>query len=93
MVIKMDFDKIDKKIRNSRKEWMFPLGVLFIVMAGIIFLRNLVLITTELGFEFFVDNFSNSEITNEKFVIIMIIIGIVLIYFGKIKRKNFYNEI
>ncbi|MBA3749717.1 MAG: hypothetical protein H0X03_02240 [Nitrosopumilus sp.] len=72
---------------------MFPLGVLFIVMAGIIFLRNLVLITTELGFEFFVDNFSNSEITNEKFVIIMIIIGIVLIYFGKIKRKNFYNEI
>ncbi len=91
----MDFDRIDKKIRNSRKEWMFPLGVLFIVMASIIFLRNLILITTELGIEFFVDNFTNSEITNEKFVIIMVIIGIVLIYFGKVKRRdnNYLNEI
>jgi hypothetical protein len=89
----MDFDRIDKKIRNSRKEWMFPLGVLFIVMASIIFLRNLILITTELGIEFFIDNFTNSEITNEKFVIVMIIIGFVLIYFGKIKRKNYQNEI
>ncbi len=89
----MDFDRIDKKIRNSRKEWMFPLGVLFIVMASIIFLRNLILITTELGIEFFIDNFTNSEITNEKFVIVMIIIGIVLIYFGKIKRKRYQNEI
>ena len=89
----MDFDRIDKKIRNSRKEWMFPLGVLFIVMASIIFLRNLILITTELGIEFFIDNFTNFEITNEKFVIVMIIIGIVLIYFGKIKRKRYQNEI
>ncbi len=89
----MDFDRIDRKIRNSRKEWMFPLGVLFIVMASIIFLRNLILITTELGMEFFIDNFTNSEITNEKFVIVMIIIGIVLIYFGKIKRNNYQNEI
>lgn len=89
----MDFDRIDKKTRNSRKEWMFPLGVLFIVMASIIFLRNLILITTELGIEFFIDNFTNSEITNEKFVIVMIIIGIVLIYFGKIKRKRYQNEI
>jgi hypothetical protein len=89
----MDFDRIDKKIRNSRKEWMFPLGVLFIVMASIIFLRNLILITTELGIEFFIDNFTNSEITNEKFVIVMVIIGVVLIYFGKIKRKNYQNDI
>ena len=89
----MDFDRIDRKIRNSRKEWMFPLGVLFIVMAFIIFLRNLILITTELGIEFFVDNFTNSEITNEKFVIVMITIGIVLIYFGKLKRKSYENEI
>jgi hypothetical protein len=89
----MDFDRIDRKIRNSRKEWMFPLGVLFIVMAVIIFLRNLILITTELGMEFFFDNFTNSEITNEKFVIIMVIIGGVLIYFGKIKRKDYHHEI
>ena len=85
----MDFDKIDRKIRNRRKEWMFPLGILFIVMAFIIFFRNLIVISTELGIEFFVDNFTNSAITNEKFVIVMIIIGGVLIYFGKVKRNSY----
>ncbi len=89
----MDFDKIDRKIRNRQKEWMFPLGILFIVMAFIIFFRNLIVITTEMGLEFFVDNFTNSAITNEKFVIVMIIIGSVLIYFGKVKRKIHPNEI
>jgi hypothetical protein len=89
----MDFDKIDRKIRNRQKEWMFPLGILFIVMAFIIFFRNLIVITTEMGLEFFVDNFTNSAITNEKFVIVMIIIGGVLIYFGKVKRKIHPNEI
>ena len=84
----MDFDRIDKKIRNSRKEWMFPLGILFIVMASIILIRNMILITTEFGFEFFVDNFSNHQITNEKFVIIMTAIGVILIYFGKKKLKE-----
>ncbi|HXT84128.1 MAG TPA: hypothetical protein VN704_07340 [Verrucomicrobiae bacterium] len=84
----MDFDKIDRKIRNRRKEWMFPLGILFLIMAAIIFFRNLIVISTELGTEFFIDNFTNSAITNEKFVIVMVIIGAVLIYFGKIKRKD-----
>ena len=85
----MDFDKIDRKIRNRRKEWMFPLGILFIIMAIIIFIRNLIVISTELGIEFFIDNFTSPSITNEKFVIIMIIIGVVLVYFGKIKRNNY----
>lgn len=89
----MDFDKIDRKIRNRQKEWMFPLGILFIVMAFIIFFRNLIVITTEMGLEFFADNFTNSAITNEKFVIVMIIIGGILIYFGKVKRKIQPNEI
>jgi hypothetical protein len=89
----MDFDKIDRKIRNRQKEWMFPLGILFIVMAFIIFFRNLIVITTEMGLEFFADNFTNSAITNEKFVIAMIIIGGILIYFGKVKRKIHPNEI
>ncbi len=89
----MDFDKIDRKIRNRRKEWMFPLGILFIVMALIIFFRNLNVITTELGVEYFIDNFTNSAITNEKFVIVMIVIGSVLIYFGKEKRKKYPDDI
>lgn len=84
----MDFDKIDKRIRDRHKEWMFPLGILFIVMATIILIRNLILISTELGIDFFVDNFFNSNITNEKFTIVMYAIGLVLIYFGSIKRRN-----
>lgn len=84
----MDFDKIDKRVRDRRKEWMFPLGILFIVMASIILIRNFILISTELGVEFFIDNFFNSDITNEKFTIIMISIGLVLIYFGKLKRAE-----
>lgn len=84
----MDFDKIDKRVRDRRREWMFPLGVLFIVMASIILIRNFILISTELGVEFFIDNFFNSDITNEKFTIVMISIGIVLIYFGKLKRAQ-----
>jgi len=82
----MDFDKIDKRIRDRRKEWMFPLGILFIVMATIILVRTLILITTEFGFEFFIDNFFSSEITNEKFAIVMYAIGLILIYFGRKKR-------
>lgn len=82
----MDFDKIDKRIRDRRKEWMFPLGILFIVMATIILLRNFILITTEFGFEFFIDNFFSSEITNEKFALVMYAIGLILVYFGRKKR-------
>lgn len=89
----MDFDKIDRKIRNRRKEWMFPLGILFLIMAAIIFFRNLIVISTELGTDFFIDNFTNSSITNEKFVIIMVLIGVILIYFGKIKRKEYPTDI
>lgn len=84
----MDFDKIDKRIRDRQKEWMFPLGILFIVMATIILIRNLILISTELGPEFFVDNFFNSEITNEKFSVVMYGIGLVLVYFGRRKRQQ-----
>lgn len=89
----MDFDKIDRKIRSSQNEWMFPLGVLFIVMAFIILIRNLILITTEMGIEFFVDNFFNSSVTNEKFVVAMTIMGGILIYFGKAKRKRYLNDV
>ncbi len=91
-MFEMDFDKIDKKIRDRHREWMFPLGILFIIMAFIILLRNLILISTELGFEFFIDNFFSSKITNEKFVILMFLAGGILIYFGKINRTKGYKR-
>ena len=86
----MDFDKIDKRIRDRRKEWMFPLGVLFIIMATISLIRNLILISTELRPEFFVDNFFTSAITNEKITVVMYAIGLILVYFGRRKRKAQY---
>ena len=52
---------------------MSAMGILFIVMAVIIALRNLYFVTTNLSFGFYLDNYTNSQITNEKFVIGMLI--------------------
>ncbi|HZB98827.1 MAG TPA: hypothetical protein VE226_02360, partial [Nitrososphaeraceae archaeon] len=73
------------------------MGILFIVMAAIIALRNLYLITTELSFGFYLDNYTNAEITNEKFVIVMVIGGGLLILWGYFKKskddeKDTYDE-
>ena len=67
---------------------MSAMGVLFIVMAVIIALRNLYFVTTQLSFEFYLDNYTNNSITNEKFVIVMVIGGVVLLYFGYFKKKD-----
>ena len=64
--------------------------ILFIIMATIILIRNLILISTELWPEFFVDNFFNSDITNEKFTVVMYAIGLILVYFGRRKRQAQY---
>lgn len=80
----MKFKDQDRKDKN----WMSAMGVLFLVMAAIIALRNLYLVSTELSFEFYLDNFTNYEITNEKFVIVMSIIGVFLLYWGKYKAKE-----
>ncbi|MGE5705336.1 MAG: hypothetical protein ACM31J_04070 [Nitrososphaerales archaeon] len=70
------------------KNWMSAMGVLFIVMAAVIALRNLYFVTTELSFEFYLDNYTNGEITNEKFVIAMIIAGGILLYWGYFRKKE-----
>lgn len=67
---------------------MTAMGVLFIVMAVIIALRNLYFITTELSLDFYLDNYTNGQITNEKFVIAMIIGGGVLIFWGYFKKNR-----
>jgi hypothetical protein len=67
---------------------MSAMGVLFIVMAVVIALRNLYFVTTELSFEFYLDNYTNGEITNEKFVIAMIIGGGILLYWGYFRKKE-----
>ena len=69
-----------RKRKPKGKNWMTAMGVLFIVMAVIIALRNISFKTTELSLDFYLDNYTNGQITNEKFVIAMIIGGGVLIF-------------
>jgi len=82
--------KTDEERRRG-KNWMSAMGILFIVMAVVIALRNLYFVTTELSFEFYLDNYTNGEITNEKFVIAMILIGAFLLYWGYFKKKEEYG--
>jgi len=69
------------------KNWMYGMGVLFIVMAAVIALRNLYLYSTHLSVGFYLDNYTSNSVTNEKFVIAMLIGGGILLYWGKFRRK------
>ncbi|HEY9387465.1 MAG TPA: hypothetical protein VIP70_10525 [Nitrososphaeraceae archaeon] len=86
----MRYIRVGGSGRRSRrgKNWMSAMGILFIVMAVIIALRNLYFITTELSFGFYLDNYTNPQITNEKFVIAMIIAGGLLLFWGYFKKKE-----
>jgi hypothetical protein len=79
--------KGDDYLRRG-KNWMSAMGILFIVMAIVIALRNLYFVSTQLSFEFYLDNYTNGDITNEKFVIAMIIIGGILLYWGYFRKKE-----
>jgi LPXTG-motif cell wall-anchored protein len=57
-------------------------------MAVVIALRNLYFVSTQLSFEFYLDNYTNGDITNEKFVIAMLIIGGFLLYWGRFRKKE-----
>lgn len=74
---------LDLHYRRNRN-WFTAMGVLFIVMAGIILIRNLLI----WGPEFVADFFTSSEITNEKISIGMIGIGCFLIFLGTRKEIN-----
>lgn len=77
---------------------MTAMGVLFMVAAWIIAIRNLVLYyidssagLIENGTQQFLDNYVNAEINNEKFVIAMIAGGAILILWGYFKKKEDYG--
>ena len=67
---------------------MYGTGILFIVMATIIALRNLYLYSTQLSVGFYLDNYTSNSVTNEKFVIAMLIGGGILLYWGKFRRNT-----
>ena len=84
----------ERKGRN----WMTAMGVLFMVVAGIIAIRNLVLYyidssagIIEDGTQKFLDNFINAQVTNEKFVVAMIVVGGFLLFWGYFKKKEDYG--
>ena len=60
------------------RNWFTAMGVLFIVMAGIIVIRNMFLWSPG----FFVDFLISPEITNEKISLAMIIFGCIMIGIG-----------
>lgn len=64
------------------RNWFTAMGILFIVMAGIILIRNLLIY----GPEFLVDYFISPEITNEKISASMIGFGTFLVFLGFRKR-------
>ena len=80
------FEKRNESSKHS-KNWMYGMGILFIVMATVIALRNLYLYSTELSVGFYLDNYTSNSVTNEKFVIAMLIGGGILLYCGKFRRN------
>jgi hypothetical protein len=71
---------------KNRKNWMYGMGLVVIVMATVIALRNFYLYTTHLSVGFYLDNYTNNSVTNEKFVIAMLIGGGILLYWGKYRN-------
>lgn len=77
---------------------MSAMGVLFMVSAAIILVRNFVLfyIDHSAGLVgdpalLFLDNFVNGQITNEKFAVGMIAAGGLLLYWGFFRKKEDYG--
>jgi hypothetical protein len=87
-----------KEETGSRRgrNWMSAMGILFLIVASIVAIRNLVLYNIDPGFvgngtQRFLDNFVNGQVTNEKFVLAMLAAGGFLIYWGYFKKKEDYG--
>lgn len=77
------------------RNWMSAMGILFMVTAAIVLIRNLLLFNIEHsagliedGTKKFFDNFINAQITNEKFAIAMLAAGGLLLYWGFFRKKE-----
>ena len=81
------------------RNWVSAMGVLFLVTAAIVLIRNIVLLFLDHSagvvgppVDQFLDNFVNGEITNEKFALAMIAAGGFLLYWGFFKKKEDYGR-
>ena len=65
------------------KNWFSAMGILFIVMASIVLVRNMILWSPEFALDFLL----GPDITNEKISLGMIIFGLIMIGWGY-KKPN-----
>lgn len=72
------------EVRRRGRNWYTAMGVLFIIMALIVFIRNLII----WGPEFVLDFLLSSEITNEKISVGMLVFGGMMIVLGLTKKTD-----
>ena len=72
------------EVRRRGRNWFTAMGVLFIIMAGIVLIRNLII----WGPEFVLDFFLSPEITNEKISVGMLVFGGIMIAIGFTKKSE-----
>ena len=73
-----------RMVNRRGRNWFTAMGVLFIVVASIIIIRNLLIWGPEFVWDFFLSN----EITNEKISTGMIFFGCFLLYLGFRKTSD-----
>lgn len=67
-----------KEFSRRGRNWYTAIGVLFIVMAGIVLVRQMLLWSPGFVYDFIV----NGELTNEKISLAMIIFGLIMVGLG-----------
>lgn len=84
--------------RKRGRNWMSAMGILFMVSAAIVLIRNFALfyIDHSAGLigdpaQLFLDNFVNAQVTNEKFAVAMIAAGSFLLYWGFFRHSEEYG--
>jgi len=73
-----------RMINRHGRNWFTAMGVLFIVVAAIVIIRNLLIWGPEFVWDFFLSN----KITNEKISVGMISFGSFLLYLGFRKTSD-----
>lgn len=71
-----------KREFHSIRNWYTVMGLLFIIMAAIVLVRNVIIWGPGFVFDFFI----KTEITNEKISLAMIIFGVFMIIVGFRKK-------
>jgi hypothetical protein len=74
---------MSREYSRRGKNWFSAMGILFIVMASIVLVRNMILWSPEFALDFLL----GPDITNEKISLGMIIFGFIMIGWGY-KKPN-----